>query len=191
MALKIKVTGQRSPEPSERPPPGERRKTYLVGPARNTPPGLSVYVLREALVAMRRRAKEAGDFEVGGFLVGGYHTHDGHRYVDITDQVPSLKAESARAQLTFSNEAQKEFHETLDQRFPGKLVVGWYHTHPGYGVFLSGHDLFIQRSFYASPEHVAVVIDPKASAQGDVGVFVWERGEISREYDLIVYDHED
>ena len=58
------------------------------------------------------------------------------------------------------------------------------------GVFLSGYDLFIQRSFYGSPEHVAVVVDPKASAKGEVGVFVWEDGDVSRDYSLIVYQVE-
>jgi proteasome lid subunit RPN8/RPN11 len=190
MGLKITVKGQRSPDPTDLPPPGERRGTVIVDPGGSTPPGLPVYVTRSAMAEMRARAKAGGDFEVGGFLMGGYHRHDGYAYVDITDQVPSLKAESARAHLTFSNEAQREFNETVEQRYPGKLVVGWYHTHPGYGVFLSGYDLFIQRSFYGSPEHVAVVIDPKASAEGEVGVFVWEKGDISSDYGLIVYDQE-
>ena len=94
----------------------------------------------------------------------------------------------ARAQLTFSNEAQKALHEAMDRQSAGKLVLGWYHTHPGYGVFLSGYDLFIHRNFYARDYHTAIVIDPYAEAPTrDVGVFVWENEEVSRPYGLIVY----
>lgn len=189
MALNIKISGK-SPAPSELPPPGERRGTVIVDPGRTTPPSLPVYVTRKALREMLKRAQEAGDYEVGGFLLGGYHRWEHHRYVDITIQVPALKAESARAHLTFSNDALREFHQTLDKRYPGQLVLGWYHTHPGYGLFLSNFDLFIQRGFYGQEHHVAVVIDPKAGPAERVGVFVWERGDVSDVYSIIVYTEE-
>lgn len=186
MGLKIRIKGN-SPAPSELPPPGERRGTVIVHPGRETPPRLPVYVTRKALQEMLKRAQEAGDYEVGGFLLGGYHRWEQHCYVDITIQVPALKAESARAHLTFTNDVLRQFHQTLDQRYPGKLVLGWYHTHPGYGLFLSNFDLFIQKGFYAEEHHVAVVIDPKAGPKDRVGVFVWEQGEVSDVYSIIVY----
>jgi proteasome lid subunit RPN8/RPN11 len=98
--------------------------------------------------------------------------------------VPALKAESARAQLTFSNEAQRQFHDTLAKEHAGALVLGWYHTHPGYGVFLSAHDQFIQKGFYARDYHTAVVIDPHSD---EAGCFVWQGGEISEAYALVIY----
>ena len=113
----------------------------------------------------------------------------GHRYIDISTQVPALKAKSARTHLTFSNEAQREFHAIAATRYPDKLVLGWVHSHPGYSVFLSSYDLFIQRGFFAEAHHVAVVVDPYQYHRLDqVGVFVWERGDISKGYHLIVYD---
>lgn len=190
MGLNIRVKGEKTPAPSEMPPPGERRGTVIVDPGRATPPGLPVYVTRPALQGMLKRAQEAGDYEVGGFLLGGYHRWDQHAYVDITIQVPALKAESARAHLTFGNDVLREFHHTLDQRYPGKLVLGWYHTHPGYGLFLSSFDLFIQKGFYGQGHHVAVVIDPKAAPRDQVGVFVWEGSDVSDVYSLIVYASE-
>jgi proteasome lid subunit RPN8/RPN11 len=183
MEIKIKPRGEQTPEPKEMPPPGIRGGTEIrsIG---DPLPDPRVYVREEVLAAMVARAKDGGDYEVGGFLLGGLHHYDGRRYVDITTQVPALKAESARAHLTFSNDAQRAFHETLDREHPGALVLGWYHTHPGYGVFLSGYDQFIHRSFYARDYHVAIVIDPHSD---EVGVFVWEQGEISQPYALVVY----
>src|SRR5579872_1685775 len=190
MAISIKVKGEKLPEPVELPPPGERRGTVLKEKGQPLP-ALRVYIKEDVLKAMQQRAKDAGDFEVGGFYLGGLHHYEGRRYVDVTQQIPALKAESARAQLTFSNDAQKALHEAMEKQSAGKLVLGWYHTHPGYGVFLSGYDLFIHRNFYARDYHTAIVIDPYAeSPVRDVGVFVWEGEEVSRPYGLIVYGQE-
>mgnify|MGYP002385133485 CR=1 FL=1 len=48
-------------------------------------------------------------------------------------------------------------------------VVGWYHSHPGFGCWLSGVDINTQQSFEAlNPRAVAVVIDPIQSVKGKV-----------------------
>jgi len=42
-----------------------------------------------------------------------------------------------------------------------ETVVGWYHSHPGFGCWLSGVDMNTQQSFeQLNPRAVAVVIDP-------------------------------
>lgn len=188
MALQIKI-GERRRGPSERPPPGERRGTRIVATEGSDPPReLPVYLARAALESMRARARAAGELEVGGFLVGGYHHYYGRRYVEVEVEVPALEARSARTHLTFDNETLREFHRTLDARHPGKLVVGWYHTHPGYGVFLSAHDLFIHERFYGAEHHVAVVVEPVAH---EVGVFVREGGRVAGPHALVVYEPEE
>lgn len=53
------------------------------------------------------------------------------------------------------------------------MVVGWYHSHPGFGCWLSGVDINTQQSFEAlNARAVAVVVDPvqsvKVGAQGEV-----------------------
>ena len=51
-------------------------------------------------------------------------------------------------------------------------MVGWYHTHPGVGIFLSGMDLFIHQNFFTQMWHVAYVLDPRARTSG---FFCWNR----------------
>jgi len=49
------------------------------------------------------------------------------------------------------------------------MVVGWYHSHPGFGCWLSGVDINTQQSFEALSERaVAVVVDPIQSVKGKV-----------------------
>jgi proteasome lid subunit RPN8/RPN11 len=51
-----------------------------------------------------------------------------------------------------------------------EMVVGWYHSHPGFGCWLSGVDINTQQSFEALSERaVAVVVDPIQSVKGKVG----------------------
>ncbi len=39
-------------------------------------------------------------------------------------------------------------------------IVGWYHSHPGHGVFLSATDRATQSTWFRLPHHIALVIDP-------------------------------
>ncbi|KAE8729190.1 26S proteasome non-ATPase regulatory subunit 14 [Hibiscus syriacus] len=49
------------------------------------------------------------------------------------------------------------------------MVVGWYHSHPGFGCWLSGVDINTQQSFEALNQRaVAVVVDPIQSVKGKV-----------------------
>ena len=50
-----------------------------------------------------------------------------------------------------------------------EMVVGWYHSHPGFGCWLSGVDVNTQQSFeQLNKRAVAVVIDPIQSVKGKV-----------------------
>lgn len=50
-----------------------------------------------------------------------------------------------------------------------ETVVGWYHSHPGFGCWLSSVDINTQQSFeQLTPRAVAVVIDPIQSVKGKV-----------------------
>jgi JAB1/Mov34/MPN/PAD-1 ubiquitin protease len=56
------------------------------------------------------------------------------------------------------------------------MVVGWYHSHPGFGCWLSGTDINTQQSFEALNQRaVAVVVDPVQSVKGKVVIdaFRW------------------
>lgn len=109
--------------------------------------------------------------EVGGVLIGRL---EADRAV-IEAHVPALRASSDAAHLTFTHDTWAQILDTVDRDFPDQQIVGWYHSHPGHGVFLSGYDLFIQRSFFNDARMTALVIDPLA---GDAGWFGWASDDI-------------
>lgn len=58
--------------------------------------------------------------------------------------------------------------DMLKQTGRPEMVVGWYHSHPGFGCWLSGVDINTQQSFEALSERaVAVVVDPIQSVKGN------------------------
>lgn len=64
--------------------------------------------------------------------------------------------------------------DMLRQTGRPEMVVGWYHSHPGFGCWLSGVDINTQQSFEALSERaVAVVVDPIQSVKGITDLFIF------------------
>ena len=63
--------------------------------------------------------------------------------------------------VELNEEIQAEVAEKLQKERKGLTIVGWYHSHPGLGVFLSGTDISTQKIYQKLyPKAVALVIDP-------------------------------
>ncbi len=114
------------------------------------------------------------DREVGGVLIGRASRRGGLPLV--TGAIPAIQATERRDSLTFTQDAWAHVHRTLGREFPDdEQIVGWYHSHPGFGIFLSEHDLFIHHNFFSGPSQIALVVDPRATTEG---VFVWHEGKV-------------
>lgn len=106
------------------------------------------------------------DREVGGVLVG---QRIDERAVQVRGMIPALEAVGQATAVTFTHKAWEVVHSELDRRFPEMQIVGWYHSHPGFGIFLSRDDLFIHESFFSKPWQFAYVIDPIGLEEGEFG----------------------
>ena len=85
--------------------------------------------------------------------------------------------ENTQASFTYTHDSWEEITRERDRLHPDLDIVGWYHTHPDFGVFLSGHDLFIHRNFFAQPLQVAYVVDPIRQTRG---FFRWRDGGLEQ-----------
>ncbi|MFS7972920.1 putative proteasome endopeptidase complex [Helianthus anomalus] len=64
------------------------------------------------------------------------------------------------------NQHQNHRHIQV-MKFIPEMVIGWYHSHPGFGCWLSGVDINTQQNFEALNQRaVAVVVDPIQSVKG-------------------------
>jgi proteasome lid subunit RPN8/RPN11 len=112
--------------------------------------------------------------EIGGFLVGGYY-QDQQSYIEIKHFMPALDARSRAGSLTFTHETWSQANADIRRDFPDERIVGWHHTHPGLGLFLSEYDLFIHRNFFSEPWQIAMVVDPR---EREFVVYQWRDGKL-------------
>lgn len=104
------------------------------------------------------------DTEVGGVLLGSIWRCARGRVTEVTETLPATQTEAGLGHVTFSHSTWQEIYNELDRRPPELRIVGWYHTHPGFGVFYSEHDRFIQRHFFAGAGQLGLVLDPQRRA---------------------------
>ncbi len=126
-----------------------------------------------ALVKMVMHAQSGGDLEIMGMMQG--------KIMEDTMVVMDAFALPVEGTETRVN-AQAEAYEYMVQYQTNckpvnrlENVIGWYHSHPGYGCWLSGIDVSTQKlnQEYQEP-FVAIVVDPKrtmSAGKVEIGAF--------------------
>jgi proteasome lid subunit RPN8/RPN11 len=127
----------------------------------------------EVTRCIRQHARAHMTTEVCGVLIG----ENCAGVVEVGACIEASNAAQGGTHVTFTQDAWESIYRVKDERYPEKRIVGWYHSHPGFGVFLSEHDTFIHRNFFSSPDQVAWVYDPHTDEEGCFG---WIDGEIRR-----------
>lgn len=127
---------------------------------------LRVCMTREAYADLTAHAKESLEVEVCGVLIGEFRQDDDGEYIAIEAIIRGESAKTGGAHVTFTQKTWTHIHETRDRDFSRKHILGWYHTHPGFGVEFSEMDLFIQRNFFSARHQVAYVTDPLGGDEG-------------------------
>ena len=132
-------------------------------------------VVMESEVArkIRQHARSSMKAEVCGVLIG---SADNERTV-VDACIAGVNAAQGGAHVTFTQDTWEHIYKIKDKEYPEDKIVGWYHSHPGFGVFLSEHDLFIQENFFSSPQQVAWVYDPHTDEEGCFG---WIDGKVDK-----------
>lgn len=133
----------------------------------------TVRISSAALLKMVTHARSGGALEVMGLMQG----YVDQRSLIITDAF-RLPVEGTETRVNAQDEANEYMVEYLRLcRDEGRAenVVGWYHSHPGYGCWLSGIDVGTQamQQQWNDP-FVAVVVDPDRTVSAgkvEVGAF--------------------
>jgi proteasome lid subunit RPN8/RPN11 len=134
--------------------------------------------------SIRQHARSSIKTEVCGVLIGD----DDNGRVKVHAAIKGMNAGQGGAHVTFTQETWEHIYQTKDREYPDDRIVGWYHSHPAFGIFLSEHDLFIHQNFFSSPLQVAWVYDPVSDEEGCFG---WVDGEIERLTRIVADDREE
>ncbi|MFW9825593.1 MAG: Mov34/MPN/PAD-1 family protein [Candidatus Thorarchaeota archaeon] len=104
--------------------------------------------------------------EIFGYLIGSILKWNEEVYVIIEEQLFIQGAVHSDQYSTFQLEGKAGEYEREFQKFKIKRknsnlrVLGWWHSHPGLGCFLSPVDLKTQKFFFPEKYQIALVIDP-------------------------------
>lgn len=132
-----------------------------------------VYFDPQVYAAMVAHAAEDTTFEICGVMVGDLRRDAGGPFVNVRNYIRCDSAEKKFAEVTFTHESWSHINKEMDTKYQDQRIVGWYHSHPNFGIFLSDRDFFIQQNFFSAPGQIALVIDPVRKIEG---VFEWRAG---------------
>jgi len=126
----------------------------------------TVYISSLALLKMLKHGRAGVPMEVMGLMLGEFVDEYTVNVIDVFAMPQSGTGVSVEA---VDPVFQAKMLEMLKQTGRPEMVVGWYHSHPGFGCWLSGVDINTQQSFESlSDRAVAVVVDPIQSVKGKV-----------------------
>ena len=125
-----------------------------------------IYISPLSILKMLRHGKAGIPLEVMGLMLGDYVDDYTVKCIDVF----SMPQSGTETTIESIDEGfQVKMVEMLKQTGRNEIVVGWYHSHPGFGCWLSSVDINTQKTFEQQvPRTVAVVVDPIQSVRGKV-----------------------
>src|SRR6201992_3417642 len=115
---------------------------------------------------MLKHGRAGVPMEVMGLMLGEFVDEYTVQVIDVFAMPQSGTTVSVES---VDHVFQTKMLEMLKQTGRPESVVGWYHSHPGFGCWLSSVDINTQQSFESlTSRSVAVVIDPIQSVKGKV-----------------------
>jgi proteasome lid subunit RPN8/RPN11 len=140
--------------------------------------GVDIFLIThlDAYSAIHEHAVSSLPNETGGFLLGhvAFDERRGSWHIEVDETVPvdPLSQDPVHFSFTWRDVDRVRCHRESQR----KALLGWYHTHPGLGIFLSETDLEkTHRMLFAEPFQLALVYDP---VRGRAGYFFWEGPQI-------------
>lgn len=113
--------------------------------------------------------------ETAGFLLGRHSEckdNTGRTYYEAVCEVfiPAKHIRCTDMEVVFPAETFRDLASNAEN-YRELDIIGWFHTHPRWGVFLSDRDEDIQKNHFKEPWQIAVVAD---SIANKTGIFTWD-----------------
>lgn len=145
----------------------------------------NIYISQAIYKEIHKFTKNKTTNESGGMLVGTIIEEFGKTNIVISGFVEARFCEATPTTLKFTHETWEYVHKEIEKKHKGKKIVGWIHTHPDFGIFLSEYDKFIHQNFFSEVYQVAYVVDP---IQNIEGFYFWINGNIEKCKGFYIYD---
>lgn len=145
----------------------------------------NIYIAQDVYKQIHKFTKNKLTNEAGGMLIGHTIEEFGKTNILITGFIEAKHSEGTPTTLTFTHETWDYVHSEIDKKYPGKKILGWIHTHPDFGIFLSDYDKFIHENFFNDENQIAYVVDPIQKIEG---LYFWINGKLTKCTGFYIYD---
>ena len=103
--------------------------------------GEQIYISSLALLKMLKHCRAGIPYEVMGLMVG--EVHDDYT-IEVVDVFSMPQTGTTISVESVDPVYQQNFMDMMKQVGRDQICVGWYHSHPGWGCWLSGTDIQTQ-----------------------------------------------
>lgn len=144
-----------------------------------------IYIHQKVYHAIRRFSQGKTEHESGGILMGQVINKFGKGHLIIEGFVEAKYSKATPTTMTFTHETWNYVHHAIEKKHKGRKIIGWFHTHPDFGIFLSENDRFIHNNFFPEQSQVAYVVDP---VRQEEGFFLWGDNQLEKSTGFYVFD---
>src|SRR3989449_4444568 len=159
------------PEPRSQPMPMDRSILWNppAAPGTTSPGGRSssrspypIFFQQEAVIALQDHLKSSPTQAIFGFLIGDvYRDPENGALYTVIDKTLKL------SQAIYGDKTEVVVSRLWDRmqeqlKKAAGTLLGWYHSHPGQGGFLTTHDVETHEKFFTEPWHVAILVAAEA-----------------------------
>lgn len=134
-----------------------------------------VYIEKKAYLTIINHLKSDLEKEQGGILFGNaYRDPEKGIYVKIVSAIAAPNTLATKAHLEFTAQTWQGIMDYAKKIELSENIVGWYHSHPNIGVFMSNTDLKTQEAFFYHPWSLSIVYDP---VRHEIGYFLGKKAQ--------------
>ncbi len=145
----------------------------------------NIYISQKVYKEIHKFTQDKTTNESGGMLIGTVIEEFGKQNIVINGFIEAKCSEGTPTTLKFTHETWDYVHKEIAKKYTNQKIVGWIHTHPDFGIFLSEYDKFIQENFFKDENQIAYVVDP---IQNIEGFYFWINEKIERCKGFYVFD---
>jgi proteasome lid subunit RPN8/RPN11 len=136
---------------------------------------VKLYLPARVLEEMLSHATSHREVEIGGYLFGHSYLSLDRAVVEVQGVYNMVSPDATVGHVRFDIESSRDAEQHQEVNHPDTEIVGWYHSHPGHGVFLSGTDQRTHGNFFKPFHKIAMVIDP---IRREVGAYCGPDGRV-------------
>ncbi len=147
-----------------------------------------IFVRNSLLAKVKEHAQRDLSHECFGLLLGNAYSDPIRKvlWIEVQEAVAAVNTNASIVAVEVSTKEFQRLNDEVDKiwdKTRGETrKIGWYHSHPNFGIFMSGTDQANQKQFYSQEWQIALVVDP---VREEVGFF---RGAESEACQYILID---